>query len=450
VARSKAEVVTKAFLDHGITLTEEELKQDEDVLDTWFSSWLWPISVFDGFKDPDNKDILYYYPTADLVTAPEILFFWVARMIMAGYEFRGEAPFRNVYLTGIVRDQQGRKMSKQLGNSPDPLDLIASHGADAVRFGMLKSSPAGNDLLYDEKLIEQGRNFTNKLWNALRLVQGWEVADHETPENEIAATWFESALNQALKNINEHFTKFRISDALMTTYKLIWDDFCSAYLEMIKPPYQQPIDQKTKEQAISCFEVLLKLLHPFMPFITEELWHALRERKPKECLIVAPWPQSGHADKEQLAQMEKVLEAVAGLRALRNSKGLSPNKALPMTIRTAQPELYEPYQPILAKLVNASEIRFADSFPETASTVLIGSDEFGLDLEGMVDTAAEKERISKELEYVRGFLNSVEKKLQNERFVSGAPETVLQNERNKKADAESKIQALEKSLASLG
>ncbi|RYZ26037.1 MAG: valine--tRNA ligase, partial [Sphingobacteriales bacterium] len=349
VARSKEEAARQASEKLGRDVSMDELRQDEDVLDTWFSSWLWPISVFDGFKDPDNEDILYYYPTNDLVTAPEILFFWVARMIMAGYEYRGEAPFRNVYLTGIVRDTQGRKMSKSLGNSPDPLDLIEKYGADGVRVGMLFSSPAGNDLLFDEKLCEQGRNFSNKIWNALRLVTGWEVVEKEEPANQIAIDWFDSVFNQTLRQIDDHFAKFRMSDALMSVYKLVWDDFCSGYLEMIKPAYQQPIDKHTYEVTLQYFEQLIRVLHPFMPFITEEIWHTLKERKPKEYLVVDKWPVPARAKADVLQQMQIVLDAVAGIRGLRNSKGMPQTKPVELVIQTAHSSAYnqglieEPY-----------------------------------------------------------------------------------------------------------
>ncbi len=449
VARSAEAAAAKASEKLGRNVSVNELKQDDDVLDTWFSSWLWPISVFDGFKDPDNEDILYYYPTNDLVTAPEILFFWVARMIMAGYEYRGEAPFRNVYLTGIVRDAQGRKMSKSLGNSPDLLELMEKYGADGVRVGMLFSSPAGNDLLFDEKLCEQGRNFSNKIWNALRLVTGWEIKDEEEPGNKIAIEWFESAYNQALRQIDEHFTKFRISDALMVVYKLVWDDFCSSYLEMIKPAYQQPIDRATYDSTLQFFEQLIRLLHPFMPFITEEIWHTLKERGEKEYLVVDKWPTHGRAKTDVLNQMQVVMDAVVGIRGLRNSKNIAQTKAVEVVIKSEKPGNYNQYLPILSKLANLSSVTFSHETPEGASTILAGKDEFHVNLQGQIDPEAERERLQKELEYNKGFLASVEKKLQNERFVSGAPEAVLAKERQKQADAKAKIESLEKSLALL-
>ncbi|WP_187263057.1 valine--tRNA ligase [Pontibacter beigongshangensis] len=426
-----------------------DLRQDEDVLDTWFSSWLWPISVFDGFKDPDNKDILYYYPTNDLVTAPEILFFWVARMIMAGYEFRNEPPFKNVYLTGIVRDAQGRKMSKQLGNSPDPLDLIDQYGADGVRTGMLFSSQAGNDLMFDEKLIEQGRNFSNKIWNAFRLIKGWEVDENLPCPNETAMNWYESRFNEAFVQIEDHFSKFRISDALLAVYKLVWDDFCSNYLEMIKPAYQQPIDKQTLATTVDFLEKILKVLHPFMPFLTEELWHELKERNEKEYLIVAAWPKKDKFDKGIIDQMEVVLKVVAAIRNVRNSKNIPNNKQLELSIKVMGQHNYEPFQSIISKLGNISEISFVQENLEGAIGFVEAGDEFFIPMDGNIDVEAERDRLQKELEYTKGFLNSVAKKLSNERFVNGAPEAVISNERKKQADAEAKIKALEQSLASL-
>ncbi|WP_161890497.1 valine--tRNA ligase [Pontibacter russatus] len=427
-----------------------DLRQDEDVLDTWFSSWLWPISVFDGFKDPDNKDILYYYPTNDLVTAPEILFFWVARMIMAGYEFRKEMPFKNVYLTGIVRDAQGRKMSKSLGNSPDPLDLIEQFGADGVRAGMLFSSPAGNDLLYDEKLVEQGRNFTNKIWNAFRLIKGWEIDERLPCPNETAISWFESRFNEAFVQIEDHFSKFRISDALLAIYKLVWDDFCSNYLEMIKPAYQQPIDKRTVEETVRLLEDVLKVLHPFMPFITEEIWHELKKRSQKEYLIVAAWPKKDKFDKDIIQKMEHVLQVVGAVRNIRNSKNIPNNKPLDLYMKVASQENYMAFLPILRKLANLHEVQFVEENLEGgAISFIVGSDEFFIPMEGSIDVAAERERLTKELEYTRGFLASVDKKLSNERFVNGAPEAVITAERKKKADAEARISAIEQTLAAL-
>ncbi|WP_347158236.1 valine--tRNA ligase [Pontibacter chitinilyticus] len=450
VARTAEDALALARTESGNEqLQPEDLRQDEDVLDTWFSSWLWPISVFDGIKDPDNKDILYYYPTNDLVTAPEILFFWVARMIMAGYEFRNEMPFRNVYLTGIVRDTQGRKMSKQLGNSPDPLDLIEQYGADGVRTGMLFSSPAGNDLLFDEKLVEQGRNFSNKIWNAFRLIKGWEVDENLPCPNATAIKWFESRFNEAFVQLEDHFSKFRISDALLSIYKLVWDDFCSNYLEMIKPAYQQPVDQQTLTATIGLLENVLKVLHPFMPFITEEIWHELKERKPKEYLIVAPWPKKDKYDKVIVAEMERMLNVVGAIRNIRNSKNIPNSKQLDLAIKAANEANYQPFLVIIAKLASVANITFVTENLEGAISFVEAGDEFFIPLEGNIDLKAERERLQKELEYTKGFLVSVQKKLSNERFVSGAPEAVISNERKKQADAEAKIYAIEQSLASL-
>ncbi len=432
-------------------LQPADLRQDEDVLDTWFSSWLWPISVFDGFKDPDNADINYFYPTNDLVTAPEILFFWVARMIMAGLEYRQEVPFRNVYLTGIVRDDQGRKMSKQLGNSPDPLDLIAKYGADGVRTGMLFSSPAGNDLLFDIKLVEQGRNFSNKLWNAFRLVKGWEVDAALPFANEKAVAWFGAKLQAALVELDDHFDKFRMSDALMTVYKLVWDDFCALYLEMVKPTYQHPIDADTLRHTTAYLETLLKLLHPFMPFITEELWHELAERGPREYVCVAPWPKpaASAVATRLLADMDKALAIVAGVRAVRNQKNIGPNKPLALVAKTDEPAILTDYDGIIRKLGGISELSLAATGPAGAVSFVQGGSEFFIPLEGHIDLAAERIRLEKELEYVQGFRDSVQKKLGNEKFAQNAKPDVLERERQKLADAEAKIAALAQALGAM-
>jgi valyl-tRNA synthetase len=453
VAKTKEEALEKAQSMYNLpNLKLEELQQDEDVLDTWFSSWLWPISVFDGFKNPDNEDIKYYYPTNDLVSAPEILFFWIARMIIAGYEYRGEAPFRNVYLTGIVRDKLGRKMSKQLGNSPDPIDLINQYGADGVRTGMLFSSPAGNDLPFDEKLCEQGRNFSNKIWNALRLVKGWEVTENTKTgltSNQVAIQWFESRFNQALLEIEDHFSKYRISDALLSMYKLIWDDFCSWYLEMVKPPYQQPIDKTTYEATVDFFEWVMKLAHPFMPFITEEVWHLLRDRPEGDCIIVASWPTAGKVDETSIAQASVVFEVITQIRNIRNSKGISPKTAFDLLIKTENSEIYTRFSDSIQKIANVSAIRFVHEKAEGAVSFIVKGDEFFVPMEEELDVDKETEKTEKDLEYTRGFRDSVAKKLSNERFVSNAPEKVLANERQKLADAEAKIKALEETLARL-
>lgn len=429
----------------------EDLKQDEDVLDTWFSSWLWPISVFDGFKDPDNEDIRYYYPTNDLVTAPEILFFWVARMIIAGYEYRGEMPFKNVYLTGIVRDKLGRKMSKSLGNSPDPLELIEKYGADGVRTGMLFSSPAGNDLLFDEKLCEQGRNFANKIWNAFRLIKGWQVDENLSgSENTTAINWFESRINASLAEIEDHFSKFRISDALMSVYKLVWDDFCSWYLEMIKPGFEQPIDKPSYEATINYFERLMKVLHPFMPFLTEELWHQIKERNEKDCIIVANWPEKGPVNTEILQAASIAFDIVSNIRNTRSSKGISPKVEFSLFIKTVNPSVYQLFAPIIKKLANVGEINFTSDKVEGSVSFVVKADEFFIPMEGEIDVEKEREHIFKEIEYTQGFLNSVNKKLSNEKFVSSAPAKVVEMEQKKKADAEAKLKALEESLKNLG
>lgn len=431
------------------------LVQDPDVMDTWFSSWLWPIAVFDTtiFKDGNkgNADLNYFYPTNDLVTAPEILFFWVARMAIAGYEYRGEKPFKNVYLTGIVRDKQGRKMSKSLGNSPDPLDLIATHGADAVRTGMLFSSPAGNDLLYDEKLIEQGRNFANKIWNAFRLVKGWSTTPESQPEeNKCATKWFEARLNQGLTELNDHFNKFRMSDSLHTVYKLVWDDFCSWYLEMIKPEFGKPIDETTYNQTVVFFETLLKALHPYMPFITEELWHELKDRKESDCILIAEWPKPANYTEAILTEAAFAFDVVTEIRNTRNAKSLSPKEALKLLVKKNEQTTIDSFWPVVKKLSNLNAIEFISTAPTINCTpFLTRSTEFFIPLEGKVDAEKERETLQKELEYQKGFLLSVEKKLSNEKFVSGAPAQVLENERKKKADAEAKIKAIEESLARL-
>ncbi|HEY8400589.1 MAG TPA: valine--tRNA ligase [Cytophagaceae bacterium] len=449
VARTIEDAVAK-YKEQGISVTAQDLRQDEDVVDTWFSSWLWPISVFDGFKDPNNKDIQYYYPTNDLVTAPEILFFWVARMIMAGYEFRGAKPFENVYLTGIVRDKQGRKMSKSLGNSPDPLDLIEKYGADGVRVGMLLSSPAGNDLLFDEKLCEQGRNFSNKVWNAFRLLKGWQVEKGTSnAENTVCIEWFEAKFNASLAEIEDHFSKYRLSDALMSMYKLVWDDFCSWYLEMIKPAFEKPIDEATYNATIVFFEKILRLMHPFMPFITEELWHEIKERDARDCIIIAPWPEATKADEAILNEAGIAFEVITNIRTIRNSKQLAKHLPLPLFIKTNNKKLYERFMPVISKLAVTESIQFTDSKVEGAQSFVIKGDELSVVVAGGIDPEKERENILKELEYTKGFLMSVDKKLSNEKFVNNAPAHVLENERKKKADAEAKIKALEESLSHL-
>ena len=432
-------------------ITLAELKRDEDVLDTWFSSGLWPMSVFDGINNPDNEDINYYYPTNDLVTAPEILFFWVARMVMFGYEYKDQKPFSNVYLTGIVRDKQGRKMSKSLGNSPDPIELMGVYGADGVRTGMLFSSPAGNDLPFDEKLCEQGRNFSNKIWNAFRLLNGWEIDESlNGKQNQISIDWFESKYNTALTEIEDHFNKFRISDALMTTYKLVWNDFCSWYLEMVKPEFGQPIDRATYEATSNFFEKVLKALHPFMPFISEEIWHLLAERKENESIMIAEWPSIGASDSELLERAENAFEVITQVRNLRNSKGISPKESFDLLYKTDTELAFEGYEMVVSKLANIKELASTQTKPDSAFSFIIKGSEYFVPVTGGVDVEKEKEALQKELDYSKGFIVSVSKKLSNERFVNKAPEQVIANERKKLADAEAKVKALEEQLGAMG
>jgi len=422
-----------------------DIRQEEDVLDTWASSWLWPIAVFDGLKNPDNEEIKYYYPTNDLVTAPEIMFFWVARMIMAGLEYRGEVPFRNVYYTGIVRDKQGRKMSKSLGNSPDPIDLIHKYGADGVRVGMLLSSPAGNDLLFDESSCEQGRNFNNKIWNSYRLISGWKISDKPADEASAAAVeWFRSKIAAALSEINEHYTQFRMSDALMASYKLLWDDFCSVYLELIKPK-DGDISDSVYSATIQYFEDLLKILHPFVPFISEELWHQIKPRAEKEYLIVAPWPVYPQADQTALDKMDWVLELVTAIRNFRNEKGIAFREALAVYTKEVPA-----WNAVARKLANISAVEQTEAKPEGAFTVIVKAREFYIPAGEHVDKEAELKKINEELVYTRGFMESVAKKLSNERFVQNAKPEVVEVERQKMADAEAKIKSLEEQLAALG
>lgn len=452
VAKNKREALRKAQHEYQLfALTEEDITQDPDVLDTWFSSWLWPISVFNGIKEPDNEDVNYYYPTNDLVTAPEILFFWVARMIIAGYEYKGTYPFKNVYLTGIVRDKQGRKMSKSLGNSPDPIDLINKHGADGVRTGMLFSSQAGNDLPYDDKLVEQGRNFCNKIWNAFRLVKGWEIdSSLKAPQgSELAVKWFESKLNVTLAEVQDHFEKFRISDALNAVYKLIWGDFCAQYLEMIKPAYEQPIDQVTFEATLEFFDRLMRLAHPFMPFISEEIWQNIRERGERESICVSEFPKAGESDAALLNDFEILFELVSGIRNIRNAKNLSPKTALPLAIRTDSKGRYETLSELITKLAHIETIGFVEEESEGTS-FRVRSDEFFINLADEIDVETERENLQKELEYTQGFLDSVIKKLSNERFVANAKGDIVEKERQKQADAEAKIVTLKEALVRLG
>ena len=451
VAETEEEVLQLAREKSGnANLTLADLRQDEDVLDTWFSSWLWPISVFDGIRKPDNEDINYYYPTNDLVTAPEILFFWVARMIIAGYEYRGAKPFGNVYLTGIVRDMQRRKMSKSLGNSPDPLDLIAKYGADGVRVGMLLCSPAGNDVLFEESQTEQGRNFSNKIWNAFRLVKGWEVnADIEQPVSAKAAIeWFNHLLNKEIAQIDDDFDKYRISEALMAVYKLFWDEFSSWFLEMVKPAYQQPIDATTYAAVLEIFEKMLALLHPYMPFITEELWQLIRERAQGESLMVSPMPKAQAFDAQLIERFELMKETIAGVRTIRQEKNIPQKDKLKLFVSSTE-SLGENVESIIVKLAGLEQLQYTTDKVDGAASFMVRSTEFFVPLEGFIDVEEEIAKLKTELEYTKGFLNSVAKKLSNERFVSGAPANVVDMERKKQADAEAKIQVIEERLAAL-
>lgn len=430
------------------TLRMEDLRQDEDVLDTWFSSWLWPISLFDGIKNPGNEEIKYYYPTSDLVTAPDIIFFWVARMIIAGYEYMGEKPFRNVYFTGIVRDKLGRKMSKSLGNSPDPLMLIEKYGADGVRMGLMLAAPAGNDILYDDALCEQGRNFNNKIWNAFRLVKSWNVGDVPQPESAaMALDWFDAVLNKALAEVADLFGKFRLSEALMTVYKLFWDEFSSWYLEMVKPAYGAPIDRTTYDATLRYFDVLLRLLHPFMPFITEELWQHLAERKEGESIMYASLPVTGQFDEHLLSDMDVAKEIIAGVRTVRLQKNLPNKETLPLQVVGGKASV--PCVSVVKKMANLSDISESDTKDATSVSFLVGTVEYAVPLGGNIDIDAELKKLESELAYNEGFLQSVLKKLGNEKFVNNAPAKVIEMERKKQSDAEAKIAMLKESISAL-
>ena len=428
-------------------LTLADLRRDEDCLDTWFSSWLWPISLFNGILDPGNKEIKYYYPTSDLVTGPDIIFFWVARMIIAGYEYLEDKPFKSVYFTGIVRDKLGRKMSKSLGNSPDPLDLISTYGADGVRMGMMLAAPAGNDILYDDKLCEQGRNFCNKIWNAFRLVKGWEVADIEQPEYAKRATlWFEAKLNETLIEVKDLFSKFRLSEALMEVYKLFWDEFSSWYLEMVKPAYGAPIDKATYLTTLSYFDSLLRLLHPFMPFITEELWQHLEERKNGESIMTALLPEISAINTEILDSMNVAKEIIVGVRGVRATKNIPNKDVLTLNVLGTYSDVENS---IIIKLANLDAINAVSEKDAAAASFMVGTTEFNVPLANNIDVEAELEKLNKDLEYQLGFLASVQKKLSNERFVNNAPAAVVEGERKKLADAEYKIASLKESIAAL-
>ena len=427
-------------------LTTDNLKQDEDALDTWFSSWLWPMSVFDGMLDENNEDIKYYYPTSDLVTGPDIIFFWVARMIMAGLEFKGEVPFKNVYFTGIVRDKQRRKMSKSLGNSPDPIELIEKYGADGVRVGILLSSAAGNDLLFDEDLMLQGRNFATKIWNAFRLIQGWKKEDKPANEADLQTIeWFGNQMNKTIAEIEDQFSKFRISDALHLIYKLIWDDFCAWYLEAIKPNYGEGISQEVYDKTIVYFEELMRLLHPFMPFLTEELYQAIAERSTEEALVIAQQKKAEPFSEENIKAFETAKELISGVRNYRQSKGISPREAVELFTNAVAFE----NEAVVKKLANISEINFGNKTDKPSFTFLVGATEVSIPLSENLDLGEEKAKTEEELKYLKGFLISVEKKLSNEKFVAGAPAQVVENERKKQKDAQDKIAILEEKLKTL-
>ncbi len=432
-------------------LSKEMLQQDEDVLDTWFSSWLWPIALFDGIRHPDNKEINYYYPTENLVTAPDIIFFWVARMIMAGEEYRHAVPFRHVYFTGIVRDKKGRKMSKSLGNSPDPIELIEKYGADGVRMGMLLTAPAGNDLPFDESICEQGRNFANKMWNALRLVKGWRRDDtlKQSEVNRVSVEWMEQRLAFVLESIEKDFAQFRLSEALMSTYKLVWDDFCSWFLEMVKPNFGDGIDNETMDATLGIFSRLMCMLHPFMPFITEEIWHLLADRCPHSSIMMDHMPQSVFFDNRTLDSMATAQEVITGVRGLRNSKGLSPKEALELYVCAGTQTLDSRLYGVISKLANLSKIEEVSDKVEGAVSFMVGTIECFVPMSQNIDTTDELKKLQEELQYTEGFLASVMKKLSNDKFVNGAPEKVVNIERQKKADAEQKIAALQAQIANL-
>jgi valyl-tRNA synthetase len=430
-------------------LTMEDLRQDEDCLDTWFSSWLWPISLFDGINNPGNEEIDYYYPTSDLVTGPDIIFFWVARMIMAGYEYEGKMPFKNVYFTGIVRDKLGRKMSKSLGNSPDPLELIEKFGADGVRMGMMLAAPAGNDILFDDALCEQGRNFCNKIWNAYRLVSGWTIDDNQPiPEAaKLAISWFESKQNEVTAEVADLFSKYRLSEALMAVYKLFWDEFSSWFLEIIKPAYGQGIHSTVRNAAICYFDNLLRLLHPFMPFITEELWQQMYEREEGESIMVCPLSMDTHVDSEMIQQFEVVKEVISNVRSIRLQKNIAQKETLELQVVGENP--VDAFNLVIMKMCNLSAIDVVDTKTEGAASFMVGTTEYAVPLGNMIDVEAEIARMEAELKHKEGFLQGVMKKLSNEKFVNNAPAAVLELERKKQADAESIINSLKESIAAL-
>ena len=450
VARSIEAALVEANAKTGKTYKAEDLRQDEDVLDTWFSSWLWPISVFDGIRNPENEEIKYYYPTNDLVSGPDILFFWIARMVISGYEYRGEKPFSNVYLTGIVRDELGRKMSKSLGNSPDPLDLIAKYGADGVRVGMLLCSPAGGDLLFNENLPEQGRNFTTKIWNAFRLVKGWEVADIEQPEYaRLATEVFHARLNNTMEALDEQFKQYRISEALMTVYTLFRDEFSSWYLEMVKPAYQQPIDKKTFDSTVALFEKLMQLLHPFMPFLTEEIWQLLADRTDEDSIMVSVMHKPDSYDANLLAKFEQVKEVIVAVRNIRKQKNIAFKEVLEMNYKAKEDNYDTSFDCVVAKMCNLKEITVANGEMTGAMSFIVNAVEYFIPLGDLVDVEEELKKMEEELKYTKGFLISVQKKMSNERFVNNAPAKVIEIEKKKMADAEAKIKVLEDRIASM-
>ena len=457
----KEDFVVAENIEDALILAKEKTQQLNNLqlltlnktlmlLDTWFSSWLWPMSVFGGIMDPENEDFKYYYPTNDLVTGPDILFFWVARMIIAGYEYTGKKPFSNVYLTGLVRDKQRRKMSKSLGNSPEPLELIEKFGADGVRVGLLLSASAGNDIMFDEELCNQGKGFTNKIWNAFKLIKGWEVSDSipQPESSKVAIEWYEAKLQQTLLEIEDNFEKYRISDALMGIYKLVWDDFCSWFLEMIKPAYQQPIDSLTLAKAIEMLENNMKLLHPFMPFLTEEIWQLLAERTPEEALIVSTWPEMKPFNAQLITDFENTIEVISGIRTIRKDKNIPFKDAIELkAINNDAASTY--FDAVVTKLGNITSLEYVSDKVDGALSFRVKSNEYFIPITGNIDVAAEIEKLTAELVYTQGFLKSVQNKLSNEKFVNGAPEKVLANERQKEADALSKIETIEQSLAGL-
>jgi valyl-tRNA synthetase len=431
-------------------LQMSDLRQDEDVLDTWFSSWLWPISVFDGIRNPDNEEIKYYYPTNDLITGPDIIFFWVARMIMAGYEYRSEKPFGNVYFTGIVRDKLGRKMSKQLGNSPDPLDLIAKYGADGMRVAMMLSSSAGNDVMFDEALCEQGRNFGNKIWNAYRLISMWQVDENieQSENNKISVEWFKHTLSKAIAEIDSMFATYRISEAFMRIYKLFWDDFSGWYLEMVKPAYQQPIDKATMDVTRHYFDLLMRLVHPFMPFVTEEIWQDIAPRKAGETIMFAPMPKAEEVDEQMLARFALVVEAITGVRNVRKQKNIPQKQALTLNV-IADENYPAEMAAVIMKMCNLEQIGIITEKDPTADAFIVKTTQYFIPMGDSIDKEAEMKKLQEELAYLEGFLASVMKKLSNERFVSSAPEKVVANERAKQSDAEAKIAAIKERMEAL-